>query len=147
MTLNDSADLLDVNVWVALSKKAHPDHRVVLSAWTALFHPAFCRVTQMGYLRLLCNPHVMGGDVCTMESAWKTYEDLRRSETADFTTEPSQLDVTWKKLSARRGFTYNRWTDTYLAAFAIAGGLRLVTLDHGFRNFSGLNVLILESDP
>ena len=29
------------------------------------------------------------------------------------------------------------WTDTYLAAFALAGGLRLVTFDKDFARFAG----------
>jgi hypothetical protein len=37
------------------------------------------------------------------------------------------------------------WMDAYLAAFAIAGGMRIVTLDKDFRNFEsqGLNLLLL----
>jgi predicted nucleic acid-binding protein len=33
--------------------------------------------------------------------------------------------------------------DAYLAAFALAGGYRLVTTDRGFRQFNGLDVVVL----
>ncbi len=35
------------------------------------------------------------------------------------------------------------WTDAYLAAFAVAGNLRLVTFDKDFERFPGLNLLRL----
>jgi hypothetical protein len=36
------------------------------------------------------------------------------------------------------------WTDAYLAAFAKAGGLRLVSFDGDFTRFGGLDLLRLE---
>jgi predicted nucleic acid-binding protein len=35
-------------------------------------------------------------------------------------------------------------TDADLAAFARSGGLRLLTFDHDFRQFAGLNLLLLD---
>ncbi|MBI3924942.1 MAG: hypothetical protein HY319_05325 [Armatimonadetes bacterium] len=35
------------------------------------------------------------------------------------------------------------WMDAYLAAFAIAGGSRIVTTDFAFKQFPGLDLLIL----
>jgi predicted nucleic acid-binding protein len=35
------------------------------------------------------------------------------------------------------------WQDDYLAAFAIAGGLTLVTFDGGFSGFAGLELTLL----
>jgi predicted nucleic acid-binding protein len=33
--------------------------------------------------------------------------------------------------------------DAYLAAFAMAGGLQLVTTDKDFKQFNGLNLVVL----
>ena len=35
------------------------------------------------------------------------------------------------------------WMDAYLAAFALTGGYRMVTTDTAFRQFQGLDVLVL----
>jgi hypothetical protein len=35
--------------------------------------------------------------------------------------------------------------DAYLAAFALAGGYRLVTIDAGFTQFAGLDLVLLGS--
>jgi predicted nucleic acid-binding protein len=35
------------------------------------------------------------------------------------------------------------WMDAYLAAFALAGGYQLVTLDKAFKQFKGLNLRVL----
>jgi predicted nucleic acid-binding protein len=49
--------LPDVNVWLALTLASHAQHRAA-TAWleeVADETLAFCRVTQMGFLRLLTN--------------------------------------------------------------------------------------------
>ena len=35
------------------------------------------------------------------------------------------------------------WMDAYLAAFTVAGGYQLVTTDKGFKQFKGLDILVL----
>jgi hypothetical protein len=35
--------------------------------------------------------------------------------------------------------------DAYLAAFAVAGRMRLVTTDYGFRQFQGLDLHVIEA--
>ncbi len=56
--------LPDVNVWVAIAVAEH-EHHDRAARWLESTHGhslAFCRVTQMGFLRLLTNVHVMKGD-------------------------------------------------------------------------------------
>lgn len=36
------------------------------------------------------------------------------------------------------------WMDAYLAAFAVTAGLTMVTIDVGFRQFSGLGQIVLD---
>ena len=53
--------LLDVNVWIALAAERHTHHRVARRWFSNLLDEklAFCRITQLGFLRLLTNRHVM----------------------------------------------------------------------------------------
>lgn len=57
--------------------------------------------------------------------------------------EPAGLEVHWKPFASQSVASPKLWMDAYLAAFAIAGGLELVSTDHGFLQFAGLNVWIL----
>src|SRR2546429_6289157 len=55
---------LPIYVWVALASRKHV-HCGVCSAWLDKIESetvVFCRITQMGLLRLLTNPAVMGAD-------------------------------------------------------------------------------------
>lgn len=51
----------------------------------------------------------------------------------------------WHALSARDSASPKVWMDAYLAAFATAGGLRLLTLNRDFENFvpHGLELSLL----
>jgi predicted nucleic acid-binding protein len=62
-----------------------------------------------------------------------------------FEIEPAGVDYVWRQLSSSQTPSPKVWKDAYLAAFAIAGGMRLVTLDGDFRNFEsmGLDLLLL----
>jgi len=57
--------LPDINVCVALASDRHVHHRLARDWFTAIpgAGAAFCRVTQIGFLRLLTNSRVMGEDV------------------------------------------------------------------------------------
>lgn len=49
----------------------------------------------------------------------------------------------WKKLAGNSKAAPKLWMDAYLAAFAVAGGYQLVTTDKAFKQFKGLNHLVL----
>ncbi len=59
--------------------------------------------------------------------------------------EPTDLQGHWRSYAGRDTSSPNLWMDAYLAAFAVAGGMQMVTMDTGFRQFDGLDVLILET--
>jgi predicted nucleic acid-binding protein len=66
----------DVNVWIAMSLPG-PIHYPAAVDWfnrTNENQIAFCRVTQMGFLRLLTNRHVMGANVLTPARAWQAFD-------------------------------------------------------------------------
>ena len=58
--------------------------------------------------------------------------------------EPAACEATLNKL-LRPGTPARLWTDAYLAAFAAAGGLRLVTFDKDFARFGELARLQLQT--
>ena len=137
------ADLLDVNLWLAFSVEGHPHHKAAMEAWDGLNRPTFCRVTHLGWMRLLCNPQVMGKEVLEPQAAWEEYEKVLAGGVVHFLEEPPRLEPYLKALTvgatARRDF----WTGAYLAAFAQSAGMRMVTFDAGFSRFKDLDLWVL----
>lgn len=58
-------------------------------------------------------------------------------------SEPRGLAAQWKKFSATSKPSPKLWMDAFLAAFAVAGGYQLVTMDKAFRQFKGLDLFVL----
>jgi uncharacterized protein len=83
----------------------------------------------MGLLRLLTSRAVMGVDVMSMRDSWRIYRTMLADERIRFAPEPTDLEAAWQKLTTADNTTPKVWTDAYLAAFAHAAGMRLVTLD------------------
>ena len=123
--------LPDVNVWLALASRRHV-HAPTCGSWLNSISSGevvFCRVTQMGLLRLLTNESVMGNDVLSSRDAWRIYRTILADERIQFAPEPFTLEQEWRRLTAQERPMPKIWTDAYLAAFARAGGMQLVTLD------------------
>ena len=125
--------LLDVNVWLAASWRNHADHARV-TAWRIASGESLgmCRVTQMSYLRLSTLTAIAGPDALTRREAWQALDLLRAQPTVAWLDEPDGLERVWRALSAGTNKDHKLWTDDYLAAFAQAGDLTLVTLDRSF---------------
>lgn len=104
---------------------------------------AFCRVTQSALLRHLTNAVVMNTNVRTMREAWEDYDRLHADRRVIFLDEPLGSEVEWRRLTQEPLSSHRVWTDAYLAAFAIAGGLRLSSFDCGFARFAGLDFELL----
>ncbi|HVW44098.1 MAG TPA: TA system VapC family ribonuclease toxin [Amycolatopsis sp.] len=125
--------LLDVGVWLAAAWGNHVHHQRVATWFSEQDGDlCLCRVTQMGLLRLLSNPAVMGDDVQCRADAWRLVDQLSTDERVRWSQEPLQLEPVWRAMSARDDTSHKLWTDDYLAAFAQAAGLPFVTLDAGF---------------
>ena len=141
------SDLLDASVWVPLSYSDHPHNRAAKRYWEhdATDPIVFCRVTALALLRHLTNRHVMQEGVLTASGAWLLYERWRNESSVVFHTDPAGVDDQLKQLSQQATLTTRLWTDAYLAAFAIAAGLRLVSFDRDFTRFPGLDLLLLEA--
>lgn len=125
--------LLDVNVWLAAVWARHAHHRAAKRFVDGSEDElAFCRVTEMALLRLVTNPAVTGKDVRTRRQAWDLLLALQADPRVRFLSEPRGLAPLWIVLSKRDDNSHLLWTDDYLAAFAQAADLDLITLDRGF---------------
>jgi toxin-antitoxin system PIN domain toxin len=140
--------LADSNVWVALALSKHSFHGPA-RAWLSKQGPRealFCRSTQQSFLRLLTTDAVLapyGVPPLTNKAAWSVYEGFLADERIAWAAEPRGLEAVWKKLAAGSKASPKLWMDAYLAAFALAGGYRLVTTDKAFKQFRGLDLLVL----
>ena len=142
--------LCDTSVWLALSLQHHV-HHALAGRWFDTVDRAgavrFCRSTQQSLLRLLTTSSVFavyGDPPLSSDQAWNQYERLRTDDRIGFEErEPTGLESHWRRFTARPSASPKLWMDAYLAAFAIAAGLRLVTTDTAFRQFPELDLLVL----
>ena len=102
-----------------------------------------CRTAQMGLLRLLVNPAVMQSKPLSLKEAWAFYGNFIQDPCIFEVKEPEGLQAIWAGLCFDFGSSPKIVADAYLAAFAIAGGFKLVTLHKGFKQFEGLDLILL----
>jgi toxin-antitoxin system PIN domain toxin len=122
--------LVDAGVWLAAIWGRHARHDVARQWFDEQSDDLLlCRVTQMGVLRLISNPAVMGEDAVTRAEAWRVIDRLWADDRVLWAGEPDELDAVFRTLSARTDTSHKLWTDDYLAAFAQASGASLATLD------------------
>jgi uncharacterized protein len=141
--------LADVSWLLPLCYGGHEHHepaRRWLDALPEDGEVVVCRLAQMGLLRLLSNPAVMGADVCNTDMAWKLNDRLFGDPRFIEEAEPPALESELRRLT--KGFPYSPklWQDAYFAAFAVAADLPLVTFDQGFRKFQRLKSAILSPE-
>jgi uncharacterized protein len=122
----------DVNVWLALLLGDHV-HRPSARAWwesSTAESIVFCRITQVGVLRLLTAAAAMNGRPLTMQQAWRAYDRLFEDDRVALVREPDGMEEQFRNLSSLRSASPKAWTDAYLAAFAARMSATLVTFDH-----------------
>jgi toxin-antitoxin system PIN domain toxin len=143
------ASLVDVNVLLPLLLPQHPAHAAA-HAWL-MDRPSdvlayWAWPTQLGVLRLLSQPRVMGDAALAPEHALQTWDtlvaatDLRPS--AD--TPPAHAQHL-RMLVNGRATSPNLWTDAWLAALALSLDCEMVSFDRGFRSFAGLQLNLLQA--
>ena len=122
----------DVNVWVALHHRVHTHHEKALD-WFERLDPqstlVFCRQTQIGFFRLLTTAMVMGDEILTQQQCWTLYRQWISAGKASLQSEPIKVGPIFEQRSTIDASSPKEWTDAYLAAFAEAAGLTLVTFD------------------
>jgi toxin-antitoxin system PIN domain toxin len=141
------AYLADVNFLIALLHERHAASLRAAAWLDSEDEPRnilLCRVAQMGALRILTNPAWLKEDVLPARAVWDAWDLLLTDERFARVNEPSGLEPEWRRVTEELAAGQCAETDTYFAAFARAGGHRLLTFDRGFRRFEGLDVVILE---
>jgi predicted nucleic acid-binding protein len=80
--------------------------------------------------------------------AWVALEAFLALPQVEVMHEPPELGRHWCQLGAIPETAPKRWMDAYLAAFAMAAGVQLVSLDRDFNHFEpqGLSFQLLQVD-
>jgi len=102
----------DVNVWIALAAERHMHHRAARYWFGNLRDEklAFCRLTQLGFLRPLTNKHVMQEEVMRPDGAWQAYRVLRLDRRIGYLIQPDGLPETWQQFTDGLLTSPNLWT-------------------------------------
>lgn len=128
----------DINVWVALTYERHVHYNTAHNWFERLAPTArvfFCRLTQLGLLRLLTAPAVMGVDqAMSQRDAWRAYDRWLEDDRVEFLEEPGGLDTPFRALTQSAQASPKDWADSYLVAFAHASRLTVVTFDQAFQS-------------
>jgi len=139
--LNVPGFLFDTNVWLAAIFPTHPFHtpaRHALQQATPSRPAVWCRSTQQSFLRLATTPALLkayGAQGMTNRDALVALDVLQGLPQVALREEPTGVFDLWGKLACIDTAAPKVWMDTYLAAFAIAGDMHMVTLDRDFKNF------------
>jgi toxin-antitoxin system PIN domain toxin len=132
----------DINVWLAIAAPEHV-HAAIAKGW---WHQetgsiAFCRLTQLGFLRLMTTAAVMDGKPLTMTEAWRVYDRLYDDDRVTFISEPPEVDKRFREKASRRTASPKVWADAWLLAVAQAAEGILVTFDKALAS-QGVNRLL-----
>ena len=144
--------LFDTSTWLAATFEQHPSHSVArraLQQATSTQPAFFCRATQQSFLRLVSTAvlaKTYGVPPLTNRDALAVLDALQALPQVGVRDESPGVFTLWCQLAGLNTVSPKVWMDAYLAAFAIAGGLTLVSLDRDFKNFvpQGLD-LVLQS--
>ena len=140
--------LPDVNVWIALAIDIHV-HNSIANRWVERLGSAelaFCRITEMGLLRLLTNRHVMDGAPLTASEAWKTRDRILGDPRILIVNEREDFAEHWRRTSLAGRVSPNFWTDAYLISLCASTGCTLVTFDRALARQKRCSVLLLERE-
>ena len=143
--MSTTADLPDLNVWLALTWPAHSHHRHAVQYWEqqAADQVLFCTVTALGLVRLVCQPKLMGKAVRNAAEASALLEALGQQPGVRLATPEADGWEVFHQLLRGGAIPARLCTDAHLAALAIANGWRLVSFDRDFERFAGLETLLL----
>ena len=145
------AALFDTNVWLAAIFTTHPFHaqaQQALQNASSTAPAVWCRATEQSFLRLATTPALLkayGAQGMGNRDALQALDALQTLPQVGAMDEAPSVRALWRQLATRDTASPKVWMDAYLAAFAIAGGLRMVTLDRDFNQFTpqGLDLLLL----
>lgn len=138
--------LCDVNVLIALVYRKHA-HSSRAAQWLSDVDDdgavVVCRQVQLGMLRILSTRTIMGKDVLTSPACWAVFDAMMSDQRFVFAREPQGIEMAFRHAMRDPMISPKLWQDAYLAAFAIAGRMQLVTFDASFRQYKKLEHCIL----
>ena len=137
--------LPDINVWLALTFEVHSHHSSAKFWFDSIDEEsiAFCRLTQLGFLRLATNPAVFAEEALTLPDAWRCFDRFLEDSRIEFTLEPFGIEQSFRRFTSDLSYSPKLWNDAYLAAFSVTGNALLVSFDRAFRRYKPLDCLIL----
>lgn len=140
-----TADLPDLNVWLALAWVNHAHHRQAVHYWEeqAAGQVLFCTVTALGLVRLLSQPKLMGTSVKSGAEASAFLQGFCRQPGVTMAAPDHDGWEIFHGLLRTGNLASRHYTDAYLAALAMANGWRLVSFDRDFQRFGDLHWLAL----
>ena len=147
------ACLFDTNVWLAALFTTHPFHdraQQALQQATPDAPAVFCRATQQSFLRLVTTPALLkayGAAGMTNRDALVALDTLQALPQVSVRDESPGVFALWRRLANIDSASPKAWMDAYLAAFAMSGGMRILTIDRDFHNFvtHGLELSLIQS--
>lgn len=138
--------LPDVNLWIALAFDSHVHHSAAVTWFESSAQTSFfCRWTQQGFLRIATNPRALGDEAASLKEAWRLYDKILADPLTGYADEPRDLESNWRAYTQQESFTPKVWSDAYVAAFAQAAGLEVVTFDRGFQRYNETRSMILKA--
>ena len=143
--MSTTADLPDLNVWLALVWPEHSHHHHALHYWEvqASDRVLFSTVTALGLVRLVSQPKLMGPAVSNAAEASALLEALCQQPGVGLAEPEHGGWEVFHQLLRGGKIPARLCTDAHLAALAIANGWRLVSFDRDFERFAGLQRLPL----
>jgi len=143
--MSTTADLPDLNVWLALTWPAHLHHQQAVAYWEqqAAEQVLFCTVTALGLVRLVCQPKLMGTAVRNTTEASDLLNTLCHQPGVRVAEPEDDGWEVFHQLLRSGAIPARLCTDAHLAALAIANGWRLVSFDRDFERFEALEKLTL----
>jgi uncharacterized protein len=143
--MSTTADLPDLNVWLALVWPEHSHHHHALHYWEvqASDRVLFSTVTALGLVRLVSQPKLMGPAVSNAAEASALLEALCQQPGVGLAEPEHGGWEVFHQLLRGGEIPARLCTDAHLAALAIANGWRLVSFDRDFERFAGLQRLPL----
>lgn len=138
--------LPDINVWLALTFESHVHHSIAKTWFDGLPNETvcnFCRLTQLGFLRLSTNRKAFPHDALSLPDTWQNFDLLMSDPRVGFAEEPARIETQWRTFTQGQSFSAKIWNDAYLAAFALTAGFEVVTIDQGFQRYQPLKMTLL----
>jgi toxin-antitoxin system PIN domain toxin len=126
----NSLSFPDINLWIALAFSEHVHSEVAHRWWRVCGGKiAFCRISQLGFLRLCTTSAAMDSKPLTIDDAWKVYDRFNEDDRLVFVQEQAEIERLFCQKAAGMTASPKVWGDAWMLVVAQAAGGELVTLD------------------